>query len=131
MASALPSDRLKVILLVRDVRGYALSLKRKFKQPIRKSFLYRSRFHHKYLRFLREQQIDFLTVGYEELALRPDLTLRKVCDRVGVEFTESMLDPSASTSKLVAGNRMMHDPTKKKNIFYDGKLLTDLRTVYA
>ena len=60
-------------------------------------------------------------LGYEELALQPESTLRRLCDWLELSFSPAMLEPgSCSASHVLSGNRMRFDPTLRKKIQYDG-----------
>ena len=59
-------------------------------------------------------------LGYEELALRPEQSLRRVCDWLELDFLPEMLAPVAqSGSHILSGNRVRFDAEKGAEIQYD------------
>lgn len=78
-------------------------------------------------RFLQEVEalgLPFTRVGYEPLAMAPRLVLEKLCAQLGLEFSESMLVPSASKGHLVRGNEMRFSAAKKRDVVYSTRWLT-------
>ena len=59
-------------------------------------------------------------LGYEELALAPELALRRLCRWLDLDFGAAMLQPGMhSTSHIVSGNRMRFEPGQSEAIRYD------------
>ena len=59
-------------------------------------------------------------LGYEELALAPELALRRLCRWLDLDFDAAMLQPGMhSTSHIVSGNRMRFEPGQSEAIRYD------------
>lgn len=67
---------------------------------------------------------DVLTVHYESLAKEPEATMRGICDFVGLEFQDSMVDLSASNNHIANGNNMRFE--KGASIRYDDSWLKAL-----
>ena len=63
-------------------------------------------------------------LGYEQLALDPEGSLRRLCQWLEVAFDQRMLEPSQhSSSHILSGNRMRFDPSRGASIRYDGAWL--------
>ena len=64
-------------------------------------------------------------LGYEELALRPAESLRRVCDWLELDFVPEMLVPGQqSGSHILSGNRVRFDAQKAAAIQYDAEWMT-------
>lgn len=115
---------LRAIHLVRDVRSWSASEVRK--RGIRHFRAFR-RWRSSAYRIRRElsaRGIPSFTLGYEELALAPDRVLPKLCDWLGIAYTDHMLAPAAHTrSHAISGNRILRDRSKFAGIRYDGAWL--------
>ena len=117
---------IRVIHLTRDVRSWVHSRSRKERQlgrwlpelrPLFRWWRLSSRDAHRFEALGHR----VLRLGYEELALQPDVTLRRVCDWLELPFVETMLKPGDhSTSHVLSGNRMRFDPNQRQRIRYDG-----------
>ena len=117
---------IRVIHLTRDVRSWVHSRSPKERQqgrwlpelrPLLRWWRLSSRDAHRFETL--GQRV--LRLGYEELALQPVVTLRRVCDWLELPFVETMLQPgNYSTSHVLSGNRMRFDPSKRQRILYDG-----------
>lgn len=143
---------LKVIHLIRDVRGWTLSLldrDRKDQEQKRSRttssgrniingwspniravtrsapvrFLQWYRTNKLIERFLISNNIPTLHVGYEELVLCTEQMLFTIWDFLGVEGDDSIKPLSVSNSHIVRGNQMRYDKDKRKAITYDSRWL--------
>lgn len=143
----LPNVELKVIHLVRDVRSWAVSLLERDRRD-RESrngamsylrgrvrtvtrgpmvrFLQWYRENRKIKRFLKEQAMPAIRIGYEELVLYSRILVPKVCKFIGIEESEAMYRPGGSQSHVAFGNPMRHQRDKLQGILYDNRWL--LRT---
>lgn len=105
-----PLFRVRVVYLVRDGRAVVHAYRRKYKRWFtgwRK--LVRTDFVARHL--MSEVPSDtWLTVRYEDLATKPETTLRKICDFMGVSFESAMLKPDSRNFKGVGGNRLRKRP---------------------
>ena len=122
-----PSLEIRVIHLTRDVRSWVHSRSRDGRK--------RGHWLPGFIPLLRwwrmsarhEMQLNrcgkpVFRLGYEELALRPEQTLRRLCDWLNLEFAEAMLAPVAqSSSHILAGNRVRFDAERGSTIHYDAE----------
>ncbi len=122
-----PSLEIRVIHLTRDVRSWVHSRSRDGRK--------RGHWLPGFIPLLRwwrmsarhEMQLNrcgkpVFRLGYEELALRPEQTLRRLCDWLSLEFAEAMLAPVAqSSSHILAGNRVRFDAERGSTIHYDAE----------
>ena len=111
----------RVIRLTRDVRSWTASRRRR--RPgsgITSAYTAWWRGNRELDRALGPTDVPILNVGYEELALRPEATLRLVCDWLDVEFQAEMLFPLANTrSHIITGNGTVRRSPKKVPFRYD------------
>ena len=138
----------RVLLLVRDVRGWTTSMidldKRRGKYGTRnllakyrlrgpKEIARRSalnRFRQWYRgnlrlqRFLERSAIDSFQLSYERLCLFPDPTLEDLCRFLDVEPVPEMLAIGESGSHVVLGNRMKSKEGTSVGLRYDGRWFT-------
>ena len=74
---------------------------------------------------LRHSSLPFFRLGYEELALAPEASLKLLCDWLGLDFCQDMLRPeNSSNSHIIAGNRMRYQAGRRARIEYDGAWLS-------
>ena len=117
---------IRVIHLTRDVRSWVHSRSRKERQKGRPFPELQPLLRWWHLNARDERRFAQLgdrmfRLGYEELALQPEGTLRRLCDWLELPFSPTMLEPgSCSTSHVLSGNRMRFDPILRKTIRYDG-----------
>lgn len=116
----------RVIHLTRDVRSWVHSRSRKERQKGRPLPELRPLLRWWYLNARDERRFAQLgdrlfRLGYEELALQPESTLRRLCDWLELPFSADMLAPgSCSASHVLSGNRMRFDSSLRQRIRYDG-----------
>ena len=117
---------IRVIHLTRDVRSWVHSRSRKERQqgrrfaelrPLLRWWRLNARDAHRF-KALGDRVFH---LGYEELALQPEVALRRVCDWLELPFADTMLAPGDySASHVLSGNRMRFDPDRRQRIRYDG-----------
>ena len=128
LKQALHPRPVKVLFLVRDVRSWVHSEARRTKGKRRcaalRAVLRWWRVNRRLERELKASGCDLLTLGYEEMALAPEATFRRVSDWLELPYDGSMLTPGVATrSHIVSGNRMRNDPERTSRIVYDGTWL--------
>ena len=140
LKQALHPRPVKVLFLVRDVRSWVHSEARRSKGnrrcPGLRAVLRWWRVNRRIERELRASGCDIFTLGYEEMALAPESTFRRLCDWLDLPYDQKMLTPGVATrSHIVSGNRMRNDPKRSSRIVYDGTWLSSssfvLRAVLA
>ncbi len=125
-----PSLEIRVIHLTRDVRSWVHSRSRDGRQRGRSlpgllPLLRWWRLSARHERQLQRCGKPVFRLGYEELALRPEQSLRRLCDWLELEFTPAMLAPVAqSGSHILSGNRVRFDAKKGAAIQYDADWMT-------
>ena len=122
-----PSLEIRVIHLTRDVRSWVHSRSRDGRQrgrwlPGLLPLLRWWRLCARHERQLRRCGKPVFRLGYEELALRPEQSLRRLCDWLDLEFAPVMLSPvNHSASHILAGNRVRFDAERSAAIRYDAQ----------
>ncbi len=121
---------LKVIFLTRDYRSWAYSRNLRTHKP----FIYFTfRWIAENIKLISELQkmnLQIFNIGYEELALFPEITLRKICDFIGLEFDKKMLNPAETNSHIIAGNIVRTDKEKRSQIIYDARWLVATKPLF-
>ena len=118
---------LKIIYLTRDFRSWIFS---RFlsKQRIILYWLLRWVAENKKLEHqFKKMNLSWFNIGYEELALYPEFSIKKLCDFIGVNFEEQMLNPVNTKSHIINGNVVRADNKKRSKIIYDARWLTSGR----
>ncbi len=138
-----PDIDLKVIHVVRDVRSWShgllvrdsrdrnqakgfqffyLSMKHIIRLPI---FRYLQWYigHIRIRKFLNNNNADFMTVSYEELALYPDAAITDISEYLGIVIRNNGSSLLQSKSHIAVGNPMRHRESSLKNIKYDARWL--------
>ena len=116
---------IRVIHLTRDLRSWIHSRARSGRErgrwlPGLKPMLRWCWMNARHERLLQRCPHPVLRLGYEQLALDPEASLRRICTWLGLEMSEQMLQPgSFSTSHLLSGNRMRFDAKRSAAIRYD------------
>ncbi|WP_186826970.1 sulfotransferase family protein [Shimia ponticola] len=116
---------LRLVFIVRDVRSWGASQARRRKVPMHRAYA-------KWLAQVPELQrrieasgLPCFRLGYEELALAPAKALGKLCDWLGIAYTDEMLTPGAfSGSHIANGNVAMLKGDRTLSIRYDADWLT-------
>ena len=74
---------------------------------------------------LRQSSLQSFRLGYEELALAPEASLKLLCDWLKIDFCWDMMQPKDfSSSHIIAGNRMRYLAGRRNRIEYDGAWLS-------
>ena len=125
-----PALEIRVIHLTRDVRSWVHSRSRDGRQrgrwlPGLQPLLRWWRLSARHERQLQRCGKPVFRLGYEELALRPEQSLRRLCDWLELDFAPAMLAPVAqSGSHILSGNRVRFDAEKGAAIHYDAAWMT-------
>lgn len=121
-----PSIEIRILHLTRDLRSWVHSRSRDGREQGQwfaglKPLLRWCRLSSRHERLFRLTGKPVFQLGYEELALEPEHTLRRLCAWLGLPFEEAMLQPALhSTSHILSGNRMRFDTNRSASIAYDG-----------
>ena len=128
---------LRVIHLVRDIRSWLPGRVRSDRGKGKYLSSFRNAFrwvyvNNKFSNVFQRSGIPVLCVGYEELALRPELTLRLICEWLGLEFSTQMLSPgTCSKSHILLGNRVRWQGDRNRQIAYDGSWLAGSNSSFS
>jgi hypothetical protein len=128
-SQSFPDLDVRVVFLVRDVRSWVHSRVRDRRNKGKSLLGVRNvvrwcRVNRRFERELQRCGKPVFPLGYEELALAPDQALGRLCEWLGLEFSEAMLTPGlASGSHILSGNRVRFDPQKTRQIRYDASWL--------
>ena len=122
---------LRVIHLVRDIRSWLPRRVRSARSQGKHFSSFRNAFrwiyvNQKFSNVFRESGLPVLRVGYEELALRPEFTLKLICKWLHLDYTQQMLRPGLySKSHILLGNRVRQQSDRNQQIAYDASWLRD------
>jgi len=135
----------KVLYMLKDVRSWTISsydmTKREGEHSLRQvvgkygwkgpykflrrvplaCYWYWYRRNREYQDYFRREGVEFFQFGYDELAVRTEEMLRRICRFIGVEYVEGMQELGRSNSHVAAGNRMKWDKDKRTGIYYDNR----------
>lgn len=116
--------QIRVLFLVRDLRFWVHSTCRRSGRSQWRALARWLRENQRIEAQLRRSGIPFLQLGYEELALAPEAALQLICAWLGLNFHPAMLAPGRhSSSHILSGNRVRHDPDRSAHIHCDGSWL--------
>ncbi len=101
-----PSD-IRVVVLVRDVRGIANSARGRSKDPIAAARQW-CWFYERVFRTLRNAEADWLLVKYEDLCKGPARERRRVAEFTGINGVRGACRVDTREHHLVAGNRIRY-----------------------
>ena len=124
-----PELEIRILHLTRDLRSWVHSRAREGRRrgrwlPGLSPLLRWCRVNARQERLLRGCGRPVLHLGYEQLALQPEQSLRRVCDWLEIPFSERMLAPSRhSSSHILSGNRVRFDRGRGAMIRYDAAWL--------
>lgn len=134
---------LRVIFLIRDVRPWVVSMRKNLEKRARLRFSDLIKkyglkapfewlmtrpvkfFWHWYLlnrqtqRFLTQEDISTLQMGYEELCFYPEMMLAEIGNFLGLPFDPEVVSLGTSEEHIILGNRMRRQPEKRARIYYD------------
>ena len=122
---------LRVIHLVRDIRSWLPRRVRSARSEGKHLSSFRNAFrwiyvNQKFSNVFRRSGVPILRVGYEELALHPEFTLRLICQWLDLGYTRQMLSPGLySKSHILLGNRVRQQDDRNQKIAYDASWLRD------
>lgn len=139
--TALSGLHVKVFYVIKDVRAWTVSLRRHQNQQFRKlpphqRFLRNmsSRLFRRWYRENRKNQtvikrlsVPWMQLSYEELCLFPTLSLAKISEFLGDEFTQQVLSFNKAEHHGVLINRMRNSEAKMSGVFYDNRWLFNHR----
>ncbi len=118
---------LRVIYLTRDYRSWVYSRFTRTRKPML-FFIFRWYFENKKLLYmLKKYGVKINYIGYEELAMYPELILKKICKFIDVDFSKDLLFPDNTKSHIINGNISRVDKDKRKGFFYDFRWMTSGR----
>jgi len=141
----MPDIDLKVVHLVRDVRGYGLSARKASRRSNRFSLgqlvrahgakaglyylgrtwlglmLHWRRNSKRMNRYLERENIPTFQLGYEELCLHADRMIPKLCEFLGAEPVPDMYSPRNSHSHDALGNASRFQSDKRAGLFYSNR----------
>jgi len=122
---------LKVIYLIRDVRGFSFSAKvhRKERGKWGNVFLYQIAWwqrNRKFMEYLRKSDLPYIQISYEEICFRREEMLKRICEFLEVEFSAEMFrEPFSTSSHSIAGNIAKFKFKKRGEINYDYRWMKD------
>lgn len=126
-----PAVKLKVLFLIKDVRAYTISQLDLAKRKERSLRYHLSVYHFlqwykknkEVQNYLNKEKIPYLKIGYEELCMRTEDIMQKICDFLGKKIEPSMFLLNESGSHIIRGNRMRNQSNKKQRLNYDTRWL--------
>jgi hypothetical protein len=124
---------MKIIFLVRDSRGWALSYTKHSKAEADNAFYYVKNSYRwlsanwKLMRYLRVMKTDFVCVSYEGLVFDTRRHLKRITDFLRIPYESGMLDMGMATAHDIYGSRMKNDHRKRTGILYDDSWIRDWR----
>ena len=71
--------------------------------------------------FLKRQDIDYFSLGYDELGMNPELMMKKIFDFLGEEIINPDFCSVNSQSHILVGNTKKSESTRRQGIFYDNR----------
>ena len=134
--------QLKVIYLIKDIRSYLTSQSYKSQKKLGRKLSFSAHLNaaqswynsnKKILRFLDEQKLSYIQLGYEEFCLYPDETTRLVFDFLNLEPPVNTAMLEKENCHIAFGNRMRRNPVKSARLYYDNRWFrnTTSHIVYA
>ncbi len=121
---------LKIIYLSRDFRSWAFSRHLRTKKTVFIKMIHWFLENKKLIYSLKSMNLNYLTVGYEELAIYPEFVLKRICKFINENYEAEMLNPSATKSHIIAGNIVRADKEKRAKITYDARWLTSSKIIF-
>jgi len=125
------NNEVKVIYLDRDIRGLSLSIDIKQKSVnINKwfPFIFVGLLKQKYMirKSLKNNNIDYININYEDLVFNTDGTLNKIFNYIGLD-SKGYNENNKVNHHIICGNRIKTDKHKKNNIVYDTSWFNNLK----
>ena len=124
-----PDLEIRIVHLTRDVRSWVHSRSRDARcrrqwLPGLKPLLRWCRVNARQASRLDSTGRPVYRLGYEQLALDPEASLRRLCQWLDIDFDARMLAPAQhSNSHILSGNRMRFDASRGASIRYDAAWL--------
>ena len=124
-----PDLDIRIVHLTRDIRSWVHSRSRDGRRrrqwlPGLKPLLRWCRVNARQATRLDSTGRPVYRLGYEQLALDPEGSLRRLCQWLEIDFDPRMLAPAQhSNSHILSGNRMRFDASRGQSIRYDGAWL--------
>ena len=113
-----------VIHLIKDVRCFATSMKWRYNLNSWQLFSKLRKWYRSNLemeQFLSQNAVPHIRIGYEELCFNPKRILMLICDKIGAQFDEQMLDIRNASAHIGVGNPMRNHPVKRNQLIYDNR----------
>jgi hypothetical protein len=125
------ADDVRVVLIVRDYRGWALSRSKTNQRKDRRDLGYVLGCYHWMIANLvliwrLSRTPGYVYVAYEDLVFSPQDVLPGICKILGLSYYESMMEMDALAHNVL-GNRMKSDSQKNRHIWYDHGWMMDPR----
>lgn len=116
----------KVIHLIKDVRSFTASMLRdqKMKYNVWQSFRHWKSSNQQFETFLIQNRIPHIAIGYEELTLSTEFTMRKIIDFLDLDPSGITTELQAHNNHIAFGNKMRFT-TENDKIRYDYKWFTE------
>ncbi|MEA3452000.1 MAG: hypothetical protein U9Q83_08890 [Bacteroidota bacterium] len=122
---------LKIIFLSKDFRSWSFSRHLSSKTPVFIKEIHWFAENIKLLYRFKKMKLNVFKLGYEELALYPEFSLKKTCDYLKIDFEKEMLIPTKTKSHIISGNIVRADKEKRKKIVYDARWITSARIIFS
>lgn len=130
-----PDAKVKVIYLIRDVRAWTVSIRKRHAQKKKDYPVYRRilgnfstpvfwrwyRVNKRKQRDLRQLGVPWFQLGYEEFCLYPALSLRKISEFLDKPFADDVLSFNNAEHHAVLINPLRNDQQKLAGLFYDNR----------
>ena len=71
--------------------------------------------------FLKHSNIDYFSLGYDELGMNPDFMMQKILKFLGEEIKDVDFTSFNSQSHILVGNMKKTDSKRRQGIFYDNR----------
>ncbi len=118
---------LRIIYLTRDYRSWVYSRFIRTRKPMLFLILRWYLENKKLLYVLKKYGVKINYIGYEELAMYPELILKKICKFLNIGFSKELLVPDNTKSHIINGNISRTDKEKRQGFFYDLRWMTSGR----
>lgn len=108
----------KVILLTRDVRGVAssnknLALRKNREIMLESRFPYYIQFARHAINLLKTRHKNLMWVKYEDVCHNPKKIFSDICNFIGIEYSDEMLNFRKNKGHAIMGNRMRFEDNDK------------------
>ena len=71
--------------------------------------------------FLKRLDIDYFSLGYDELGMNPDLMMKKIFEFLGEDIIDPDFCSTNSQSHILVGNTKKLESKRRQGIFYDNR----------